>query len=113
MKPAPPVTIILIPNPSASAQVENRQLRQRIAVIRKWTVELLEQRQSFVFFRYDNVGCLEWPRKGSVRIIPANPAFARRRIIVGHLIQHDNVVFQRDKAVRKPGRNEKLFAVVA
>src|SRR5580693_8358258 len=113
MNPAPPVTTILIRDLSSSAQVENRQFRQRIAIIREWTFQIGEKRQSLVSFRQDDVGARQRPRKVNVGVIPANSAFTGRRIIVGYLIQHGNVVFQRDEAVRESGRNEKLLAVVA
>src|SRR4029077_12706469 len=113
MKPAPPVTTILIANLSSSAQVENRQFCQRMAIVREWTFEIFERRRAVVFFRSDNVGIFERPRKGNVGIVPANCAFTRRRVIVGYLIQHRHFVFQRDEAVRKAGGHEKLFAVVA
>src|ERR1700731_1323603 len=113
MNPAPPVTTILIGNPSSSAQVESGYFRQWIAIIREWTFKICEKRQSLISFRSDDVGVPQRPRKGDVRVIHANSAFTRRRIIVGYLVQHGDIVLQRDEAVRESGRNQKLLAVVA
>ena len=44
----------------------------------------------------------------NVRIVPANSAIVRRRIIIGDLIHHHHVILQGEKSMGEAHRNVKL-----
>ena len=83
--------------------------RSGVAVIGERAVEIFQQGKTPILVgESDDAGC-DRPGHGDVRIVPANAAFVRRRVIRRHFIVHDDVVFQREKSVCKAGRNVKLM----
>ena len=79
-----------------------------MAVIGKRTGEFLEQWKSPILVGGDDVGVLERPWNCNVRIVPANAAIMRRRIIIGDLVHHHDVILQGEESMGEAHRNVKL-----
>src|SRR5262249_34439274 len=92
------------------SEIQIQQRHERMAVISKRTREFLEQRESPILVGRDDISVLERPRNCDVRVIPANPAIIRWRIIIGDLVHDYHIALQGEVSMCKAHRNIKLSA---
>src|SRR5438128_4119154 len=80
-----------------------------MAVIFERAGEFLEQRKSPILVRGDDVGILQGPVNSDVRVVPANPAIIRWRIIIGDLVHEYDIILQGEVSMCKAHRKVKLW----
>src|SRR5262245_66486856 len=90
------------------SQIQTQQRHERMAIISKRTREFLEQRESPTLVGRNDISVLERPRNCDVRVIPANPAIIRWRIIMGDLVHEYHIALKGKGSRWKSHRTIKL-----